>query len=294
MYFVYQFKATEDPKPLTEALWRHKVAHQIVSKEGYNELWIRDPNQLSTVESLFHTWKQDPTALQNARPSKESISHGNNRSEKNGFLAQVKSAPVTSILLLTTFLVAALTNLGADLTTVGYFAISSFDVRNGQIYYFTISQVLDTHEYWRLFTPALLHFSVLHIVFNTLWVWDIGGKLERILGSLVWSLGVVIIAVLSNVLQYQISGYPLFGGLSGVVYGVIGFAWLLPLISPRWPELVSKQLMSFFVLWLLVGYTPFPEMVGLGSIANTAHTIGLLSGLGLGIVYWLFTKYRNK
>lgn len=289
MYFVYQFKKTEDPKGLTEALWHHKVAHQIIFKDGHNELWVLDPSQLPAVEQLMAIWKGDPALLQQAQPAAVTRT-----ASKGGVLSQLKLSPVTTILLLLTLLVAVITQLGDDIKTVGYFSISPFDIRNGHIYFYDLSEVLSKGEYWRIFTPTLLHFSVLHIVFNTLWIWEIGSKLERILGSIVLSVGVAIIAVLSNVLQYEISGYPLFGGLSGVVYGLIGFAWLLPILNKRWPIIISKQLMAFFVVWLGIGYTPFPEMVGLGSIANTAHTIGLLSGLVLGAVYWLSTKHRHK
>ena len=289
MYFVYQFKETEDPKGLTEALWHHKVAHQIIFKDGYNELWVLDPSQLPTVEQLMTIWKDDPALLQQYQPAAVTST-----ATKGGILSQFKLSPVTTILLLLTLLVAVITQLGSDIETVGYFSISPFDIRNGHIYFYDLSEVLSKGEYWRIFTPTLLHFSVLHIVFNTLWIWEIGSKLERILGSVIWSIGVVIIAVLSNALQYQLSGYPLFGGLSGVVYGLIGFAWLLPILSKHWPIIISKQLMLFFIIWLGVGYTPFPEMIGLGSIANTAHTIGLLSGLVLGVIYWLTTKYRQN
>jgi len=34
-------------------------------------------------------------------------------------------------------------------------------------------------------------------------------------------------------------------------------------------------------------------MVGLGRIANTAHTIGLLTGLSLALLYWLVTLKRK-
>ncbi|RCX02488.1 rhomboid family intramembrane serine protease [Marinomonas foliarum] len=289
MYFVYQFKETEDPKGLTEALWHHKVAHQILFKDGHNELWVLDPSHLPTVEQLMTTWKGDPALLLQAQPATVT-----RIATKGGILSQLKLSPVTTILLLLTLLVAVITQLGGDIKTVGYFSISPFEIRNGHIYFYDLSEVLSKGEYWRIFTPTLLHFSVLHIVFNTLWIWEVGSKLERILGSIIWSVGVVIIAVLSNVLQYEISGYPLFGGLSGVVYGLIGFAWLLPILNKRWPIIISKQLMLFFIIWLGVGYTPFPEMIGLGSIANTAHTIGLLSGLVLGVVYWLTTKHRHK
>ncbi|MFQ3187646.1 MAG: GlpG protein, partial [Marinomonas primoryensis] len=207
---------------------------------------------------------------------------------------QLTLAPVTAGLLIVTLLVAVVTKLGSDFTVVGYLSITPFDIKNGHIYFYTLSEVFSKGEYWRLFTPTLLHFSVLHIVFNTLWIWDIGRRIERQLGSILWSVGILIIAIISNVLQYEISGYPLFGGLSGVVYGVIGFAWLLPLFNKRWPIIISKQLMIFFIVWLAVGYTPFPEMLGLGSIANTAHSIGLLTGLALGVVYWVATKHRQR
>lgn len=291
MYFVYRFEKAEDPKVLTEALWHHKIAHQIVFNEGHNELWLRDPRQLPALEQIFALWKESPSELDY---SKANVSGVSVSSSNVSLIVQFKRSPVTIILLLVTLLVAALTELGANLDMVGQFTISAFEVRNGQIYFYNLSEVMARYEYWRLFTPALLHFSVLHLVFNTLWVWDIGRKLERLLGSVVWAVGVFIVAVLSNILQYEISGYPLFGGLSGVVYGLIGFAWLLPILKTSFPIMISKQLMVFFIVWLGIGYTPFPEMIGLGSIANTAHSIGLLVGLGLCLVYWLVTKGRHR
>lgn len=291
MYFVYRFEKTEDPKVLTEALWHHKIAHQIVYNEGHNELWLRDPRQLPALEQIFALWKESPAELDYSKASATNVSTSFSH---ESLIAQFKQSPVTIVLLLVTLLVAALTELGANLDMVGQFTISPFDVKNGQIYFYNLSEVMARHEYWRLFTPALLHFSVLHLVFNTLWVWDIGRKLERLLGSVVWAVGVFIVSVLSNILQYKISGYPLFGGLSGVVYGLIGFAWLLPILKTSFPTMISKQLMVFFIVWLGIGYTPFPEMIGLGSIANTAHSIGLLVGLGLCLVYWLVTKGRHR
>ncbi|WP_392384010.1 rhomboid family intramembrane serine protease [Marinomonas primoryensis] len=289
MYFVYQFKEAEDPKGLTEALWHHKVAHQIISEQGHNELWVLDPSQRPTVDQLMVIWKDDPSLLEQTRPVLTSSSVSKSR-----IFTQLTLAPVTAGLLIVTLLVAVVTKLGSDFTVVGYLSITPFDIKNGHIYFYTLSEVFSKGEYWRLFTPTLLHFSVLHIVFNTLWIWDIGRRIERQLGSILWSVGILIIAIMSNVLQYEISGYPLFGGLSGVVYGVIGFAWLLPLFNKRWPIIISKQLMIFFIVWLAVGYTPFPEMLGLGSIANTAHSIGLLTGLALGVVYWVATKHRQR
>lgn len=37
-------------------------------------------------------------------------------------------------------------------------------------------------QIWRWFSHALLHFSVLHIVFNLLWWWQLGGDIEKKIG----------------------------------------------------------------------------------------------------------------
>ena len=38
-------------------------------------------------------------------------------------------------------------------------------------------------EFWRYFTHALMHFSLMHILFNLLWWWYLGGAVEKRLGS---------------------------------------------------------------------------------------------------------------
>ena len=53
-------------------------------------------------------------------------------------------------------------------------------------------------------------------------------------------------------------------------------------------------LMVFFLVWLVLGYTSVLAMIGLGNVANTAHLAGLIAGLVLAWVYWLFTKRRYK
>ncbi|AEF54863.1 rhomboid family intramembrane serine protease [Marinomonas posidonica] len=289
MYFAYRFDTTEDPQLLANALWHHKVAHQIVENQGAKELWLLDASQQPTVLQLIAIWKEDPSLLQNSLVNKPT-----ERTAPTNLMAQVKRSPLTMIVLLISFVVAIITELGENLSLVSLFTISPFNVSNGHIYFMTLSDVMAKGEYWRLLTPAFLHFSVIHIVFNCLWVWDVGRKLEMMVGKFVWLFSVLITAVLSNVLQYYFSGYPIFGGLSGVVYGLIGFAWLLPILRPYYPVLIHKGLMIFFMIWLVVGYTSLPETMGLGRIANTAHTIGLISGLALCVCFWLFEVFFVK
>lgn len=76
-------------------------------------------------------------------------------------------------------------------------------------------------EPWRIIGPAFLHFSLLHIVFNTMWWWQLGGSIEKILGKGTLINLLLISAIFSNVGQFFVSGAN-FGGLSGVVYALVG------------------------------------------------------------------------
>ena len=134
------------------------------------------------------------------------------------------------------------------------------------------------HQYWRIFSPSFLHFGWLHLVFNCLWLWELGGKIERSFGSLVLLAKFFFIAAISNLAQYLWTGPSLFGGMSGVVYGLLGFCWLESRINPVSSLRLPPVLIWFMLGWLFVCMTGLVEAVGFGAIANSAHVGGLLSG----------------
>jgi GlpG protein len=87
-------------------------------------------------------------------------------------------------------------------------------------------------DYWRYVSPALVHFGVMHIVFNALWIWEFGSRLELRLGS-IFVLNLFLAgAVGGNLLQYWWAGPSIFGGLSGVVYAYMGCLWILWRLRP--------------------------------------------------------------
>lgn len=292
MYPIYQFKDNADPASLSRFLWQQKIPHRINSSTEGHQLWLANMADKDLVLVIISAW-ENGTDL-----AEITSQHGQQAAIKKpkpvAIKQYLKAFPATVCLILLAALLALWTQLGKDLSIVAYFSISPFEVYGNQVRFMPLEEVLAQAQYWRLFTPALLHFSVLHLVFNLLWVWDIGRKLEHLLGSLVWIFGVLIIALASNVLQYQINTNPLFGGLSGVVYGLIGFAWLTPMLIKSWPPVISRQLMMFFVVFLAIGYTDIPQLIGLGNIANTAHSIGLAAGLALSIVYFLVTRLLGR
>ncbi|MBQ0752739.1 MAG: rhomboid family intramembrane serine protease [Gammaproteobacteria bacterium] len=140
---------------------------------------------------------------------------------------------------------------------------------------------------WRLFTPALMHLTALHIIFNLLWWVDLGRIVERFQSSwqLLWL--TLATAAASNLAQFYASG-PGFGGLSGVVYGLLGYLWLYGKTNPGAGYGLRKEVVILMVAWLFICMTGF-----VGNIANTAHVVGLLSGCAIGAVTGLMRRGRT-
>lgn len=290
MVLIYEFALNEHPQKLSKLLWKQRISHRIIQENGNNQLWIVNPNDAEQALNILQLWQHNPDANLGASSS----SSVKVTTRPNSFKDWHKS-PMTLALLALTAIVGFITGLGDYLDTLGWFTISSFNIIGNQVQFDPLSVVLEKGEYWRLVTPALIHFGAAHLIFNALWVWEVGRKIERLIGSLVWLVFALFVMIASNVGQYVINGYPLFGGLSGLVYGVVSFAWVMPILVPGWPKIISKPLMIFFVVWLLIGYTDVLSVFGLGSMANEAHLLGLVAGLvfaGLYSLVWkLFKKY---
>jgi GlpG protein len=137
-------------------------------------------------------------------------------------------------------------------------------------------------QVWRLLTPIFLHFNLLHILFNMLWLRDLGGMIEGRMGTLHLLLLVVVIGVASNVAQYHVSG-PVFGGMSGVVYGLLGYVWMKGKYDPDSGLFLHPSTVMMMLIWLVFGFTNILPM------ANTVHTVGLAVG-----VVWGFASARAR
>ncbi|MGC9552160.1 rhomboid family intramembrane serine protease GlpG [Vibrio metoecus] len=143
------------------------------------------------------------------------------------------------------------------------------------------AQASQQWQAWRWVSHALLHFSVMHIAFNLLWWWQFGGDLEQRLGSVTLIKLFLVSAILSGAGQYWVEGAN-FGGLSGVVYALAGYLWIIGQRAPQLGLSLPRSLMGFMLIWLVLGYVQ-PFM----AIANTAHLAGLISGV---VLAWIDSK----
>jgi GlpG protein len=139
-------------------------------------------------------------------------------------------------------------------------------------------------EYWRIFTPALIHFSLTHLLFNCLWVYVVGLEIQKVQGKLALLLIIFTSGIIANFSEYFLYESIRFGGLSGVVYGLFGYCFAKEIILKQHHFGFPPSLYTFIFIWLLVGYTDILYYLGFGMIANGAHLGGLLSGALIGII----------
>ena len=154
-----------------------------------------------------------------------------------------------------------------------------------QFYFSSLEETyLVKGEYWRIFTPALMHFSLTHLLFNCLWVYVVGLEIQKAQGKLALLLIIFTSGIIANFSEYFLYESIRFGGLSGVVYGLFGYCFAKEIILKQHHFSFPPSLYTFIFIWLLVGYTDILYYLGFGMIANGAHLGGLLSGALIGII----------
>ena len=160
-------------------------------------------------------------------------------------------------------------------------------------------------QVWRLVTPIFVHYGITHLIFNMLWMLEIGGQIETRRGSRYMLMLVLALAVLSNLGQAieaslnELQGFR-FGGMSGVGYGVFGYVLVKARFDNRERYRLSQATviigLIWFVLCILRDYPPFDTSLGswIPRIANTAHTVGFFAGMAIAYGPLLLPRGEEK
>lgn len=237
------------------------------------EIWLADDGHLEQVQHELQQFLADPL---NRRYQAASWEAGNTGADLHYpgysylYTLRSKAGPLT---------------LGVMMLCIAVYIL--MQVMGDDTLMYWLSWPQDSSQYpqlWRWVSHAFLHFSLLHITFNLLWWWYLGGPLEKRLGTGKLFVLAVVSAFFSGWAQSLFSG-ALFGGLSGVVYALMGYSWLSGERAPERGLMLPRGLMVFSVLWLVAGYF---DILGM-SIANAAHVAGLV--LGLLMAFW-DTRHR--
>lgn len=144
--------------------------------------------------------------------------------------------------------------------------------------------IMQQHEYYRLFTAMFLHFGIQHLGNNMLVLLFIGDCLERNLGKIRYGLLYLLGGAGANLLslfhELYSKEYVVSAGASGAVFAVIGGLLYIVIRNKGHIEnFSSRQLLILAFLSLYHGLTST-------GVNNTAHLGGLLCGFLLGILFY--------
>ncbi len=284
MRLVAEHPQQELIRKFLQYLRKRGVAAEMRSGNSAWGLWVHHEDSCRDARREFDAFLRDPTASKyevahQAAPETDAPDAGRVRqrqraqrlatlaARRHGFLSG--PTPVTMTLIVISVMVTLpllLGGRGGDFSDLGKRVI-------GLLY--ADSRI--STQWWRLLTPAFLHFNGLHILFNMLWLRELGGRVERIKGSGFLILFFVVSAAVSNYAQLIGGGGTLFGGMSGVVYGLFGFVWVKSRFFPEEGFMIDPTTVMLLMFFFFLGWT------GLMPIANWAHGFGLLSGVALAL-----------
>ena len=146
-------------------------------------------------------------------------------------------------------------------------------------------------ELWRLWVNSLLHTDIFHFLFNAYWLLRFGPVAEEILGRRIYFVGLLLagwgVGLASN-FSWEAGGI----GLSGLIYFLFGFLWLMRKQDRRAAKICDQATSQLMWVWLIV-IGPALSLFGVIKIGNLAHLSGLLFGLLLAELWQHPTLIKN-
>ncbi|OOF61151.1 rhomboid family intramembrane serine protease [Rodentibacter pneumotropicus] len=134
-------------------------------------------------------------------------------------------------------------------------------------------------ELWRYISHSFVHLSNIHIIANLSWFWLFGSVIERYFGGRKLFFIFLVSAIVSGIVQNYFSGAGFFG-LSGVVYAVLGYVFVVDKLNANIFNL-PKGFFTMLLVGLIFGFiSPLFDIY----IGNAAHVSGLLVGLLWGLI----------
>ena len=192
----------EDLFFLRDYLFSRNIDHRISESGGRQTLWVFRLEHVGAAIDAYEQLKTFPAKKPQVSTSATLIA-----APLMGLLRFVLASPVTSSLVLLSVVVFIWAHgdgmsLPTSSVLISKLFFSPVTSAGDQFYFLSLEQVILSGEWWRLVTPMFIHFSWIHIIFNLLWCVELGKKIEKRVGYLLFSLLLIFSSLSSNLIQY--------------------------------------------------------------------------------------------
>lgn len=279
----------------------NKIRNEIEPDDGAWMVWIHDDERLPEAKTRLEKFLASPEATEfreagegakkvRAAEAEDLANYRERLRTRRSLFPKFGGYGVgvlTYGLIIGCVLVAIFSELGNNLEWVRKLVLADPDRADG-----AFLPEVRAGEYWRLLSPIFLHFGPMHLIFNLMWLFQLGCMIEARRGVATLVALVVVTGTLPLVAQYGMNllthpGY--VGGMSGVIYGLAGFAWMRGKNDPASGIGLDRQSWTIMLIWLVLCMTG-----AVGRIANTAHLAGLLIGVSWGWVSAYHARRRSE
>ena len=134
-------------------------------------------------------------------------------------------------------------------------------------------------EWWRFFTPMIVHIGFIHLLMNTFSLYLIGAEVERIYGNARFLIHLYI-CWFAGTLGSFIMTPNLSAGASGAIFGCFGALLYFGIVYPKlFMRSMGSSVIVLIIINLIYGFT-------VSGIDNAGHIGGLIGGfLAAGVVH---------
>ncbi|MBI2825914.1 MAG: rhomboid family intramembrane serine protease [Planctomycetia bacterium] len=294
--------SARDGARLADYLLTKGIRTRVEENAGAATIWVYEEDQRETARQELDAFNRDPAdprydaAADRAKSIAREAAALDKRYSKNVIevrerwaAGRLGSRPVTALLLAMSLTVAVTSNFGQDAPTDSVLRelwITPIAARGDAL----VSEGLEPTlrgQWWRLVTPIFIHFGILHLVFNMFLLVDLGTLVELRRGSSRMLLLVLALAISSNLAQFYWKHNPLFGGMSGVGYGLFGYVWMKSRYDPLAGFFLHPSTVFIMIVWFVLCL-----LNRVGGVANAAHTAGLLLGIAIGLAPIVVRRLR--
>jgi len=297
---IHHFENPSLAQRFGDFLYLQGIANEVQAEEdGSCWLWVHSDDDIPRAQKLLYEFLSKPHDPQYlvATP-RASFKRFEDRQQLGAsriidartqlFGRSSRMGPVTITLIALCVVVALVSQLGRNTEAISFLFMTDYQISGLYLEWYKGLPEIMQGQVWRLITPIFIHFGFLHLLFNMLWLKDLGGMLEQHESAWLLLLQVCLIGIFSNLAQYLWSG-PSFGGMSGVVYGLLGYVWIRGKLDPYAKLILNPSVVTMMIFWFFLCLTGL-----MGPVANAAHAAGLGMGMLWGFLAAQYSRLRRR